>query len=99
MQPQAAFVASPATRFGHTCLGTLAGTLGGFLVRSVQKTEEKRVKATVFLTVASFIEKGGQTPCARLITLWTIDQKSIEHDGIPDGVASLDKEDATGARG
>jgi hypothetical protein len=42
-----------ATRFGHTRLGTVLGTLGTFSDRSVQKTEEKRAKATVFLTAAS----------------------------------------------
>jgi hypothetical protein len=33
-------------------LGTFLGTLHAFLARSVQKTEGKRDKATVFLTAA-----------------------------------------------
>src|SRR5206468_143370 len=37
---------------GHTVLGTLLGTHGAFFARSDQKTEGKRDKATVFLTVA-----------------------------------------------
>lgn len=37
-------------RFGHSRLSTLLGTHGAF--RSVQKTEGKRDKATVLLTVA-----------------------------------------------
>ena len=41
-----------ATRFGHS-LGTLLGTHAVFFARSVQKTEGKRDKATVSLTVAS----------------------------------------------
>ena len=48
-----------ANRFGHTRLGTLLGTLGAFFDRCVQKTEGKRDKATVFLTVASFNENRG----------------------------------------
>jgi hypothetical protein len=44
------------TLFGHTvwahCLGTLLGTNGAFFDQSVQKTEGKRDKATVFQTVA-----------------------------------------------
>src|SRR6266850_2150407 len=52
MQPSEGLVSLPATHFRHTCLGTLLGTVGGFFARSVQKTEGKRDKATVFLTAA-----------------------------------------------
>jgi hypothetical protein len=56
MQPQEDLVSSPAARFGHTCLGTLLSTVGGFFTGFVQQMEGKRAKATVFLTVA-FDEK------------------------------------------
>src|SRR6266545_3127631 len=52
MQPREEFVSSRDTRLRHTCLGTLLGTVGGFFAASVQETEGKRAKATVFLTVA-----------------------------------------------
>jgi hypothetical protein len=49
-----------ATRFGHSGLGTVLGTGGAFFTRSGQKTEGKRGKATVLLTVAFFNESDGQ---------------------------------------
>jgi len=52
MQPQRGFASSAYHPFGHTLLGTLLGTLGGFFARSIQKTKGKRNNATVFLTVA-----------------------------------------------
>src|SRR5712692_8077300 len=57
MQPREDFESSPATRIGHTCFGTLWGTVGGFFARSVQKTEGERGKATVFLTVADRLRR------------------------------------------
>src|SRR5437773_2934266 len=57
MQPQERFVSSPATHCGHTCLGTLVGTVGGFFAESVRKAEGTRGKATVSLTVAFFNQR------------------------------------------
>jgi hypothetical protein len=56
MQSQQGFVSSACDSFWAHRLGTLLGTLGAFFARSVQKTEGKREKAAVFLTVA-FDEK------------------------------------------
>jgi hypothetical protein len=54
-----AFYHRLAPHFGHTRLGTPLGTFGAFFTQSVQKTEGKRGKATVSLTVAFFAEKHG----------------------------------------
>ena len=43
--------------FGHSRLGTLLGTYGAFFARPVQNTEGNREKATVSLTVASFLRE------------------------------------------
>jgi len=52
MQQQECFVSSAFYSFWAHRLGTLLGTLEAFFARSVQKTEGKRVKATVLLTAA-----------------------------------------------
>ena len=51
MQPQECFVSSACYSFWAHRLGTLLGTHGAFFARSVQKTEGKRDKATVFRTI------------------------------------------------
>jgi hypothetical protein len=58
MQPQERFVSPASNSFGHSRLGTVSGTFGGLFDRSVRKTEGKREKATVSLTVAFDDENG-----------------------------------------
>jgi len=60
---------------------------GALFARFVQKTEGKRDKATVFLTVAFFNESGGQRHVQNSHTL--DNRPDIERDGIRNGVASL----------
>ena len=76
------------TCLGTAVWGTFLGTHGAFFGRSVQKMEGKREKATVSLTVAFFNESSAKA-MGTTIALWTIDQKSIEHDGIRNGIALL----------
>jgi hypothetical protein len=64
-----------AARFGHTCLGTLLGTVGGFFAGSVQKTEGKTRRGDGFFDRRPFNESSGPMPRAPLIALSTIDQK------------------------
>jgi hypothetical protein len=52
MQPQQCFVSSPRNSFWALRLGTLLGTFGALFARSVEKTEGKSEKATVFQTAA-----------------------------------------------
>jgi hypothetical protein len=66
-------------------LGTVPGTSAAFSSRCVQKTEGKRGKATVSLTVAFFDKPVGQGDGHTTVALWTIDQRLIEHDGIRNG--------------
>jgi hypothetical protein len=54
------FLSSACYSFWAHRLGTVLGTLGAFSDRSVQKTEEKRAKATVLLTVAFFNGSGAR---------------------------------------
>ena len=76
MQSQEDFVSSPATRVGHTCLGTLLGTVGAFFAGAVQKTEGKRAKATVFLTVAS-----SERPARRATCTMPANASEVHTDG------------------
>ncbi len=56
MQPRERFGSSACHSSRSHCLGTLLGTYGAFFARSVEKTEERRGKATVCLTGAFVIQ-------------------------------------------
>jgi hypothetical protein len=69
-----------ATRSGHTSLGTVLGTCGAFFTRSGQKTEGKRGKATVLLTVASFRREPPPTHAASC-SAWRVAERSLTSIG------------------
>jgi hypothetical protein len=73
-------VVSPATRFGHTCLGTLLGTVGGFFAGSIQKTEGKRDKATVLLTATLLVSARAALPLAEHTDDWFNGQINAARD-------------------
>src|SRR5262245_24111467 len=90
MQPQKCFVSSACSAFLGIPFGHTSGHHWRVSGRYVQKTEGKREKATVSLTIAFFNQRNGPRPLwATPIAHRTIDQKSIEHNEIRNGVASF----------
>jgi hypothetical protein len=56
MELHTCFASSAEDLFGHSRVGQFLGTHGAFFARGFQKTEGKREKATVSLTVVFFNE-------------------------------------------